>query len=330
MTDEKNTQAETSATPPPTITPKQPVPRPPGPAPAAESISTEHFMLPEIDLESISDLPDFADITSSSVNQAPTQGSVRHGGGRISTGDHAGDVEGEGSAADSDDEDGDDRDGQTFGTKVKGWAVSALDSVKSLGPKPKDDADDSADADADSASYAFGSNATGSAAPSAQFAKQQDEPDRVQEPKPAAEGFAPTSADAAAPDTGTPRQAPGGPRKVRLAIARLDPWSVMKLSFLMSVAIGIMLVVATWVFWYALNDLGVFTSIDELIGGIVGQESADFDFLQYLARDKVMSVATLIAVVDVVLLTALATIGAFLYNIVAALVGGIHMTMTDD
>lgn len=103
----------------------------------------------------------------------------------------------------------------------------------------------------------------------------------------------------------------------------------MKLSFLMSVAFGIMIVVASWVFWYALNDLGVFSSIDELIRGIAGEES-DLDILQYLGRDKVMSLATLIAVVDVVLLTALATIGAFLYNVVAALVGGIHMTMTDE
>jgi len=45
---------------------------------------------------------------------------------------------------------------------------------------------------------------------------------------------------------------------------------------------------------------------------------------------KVVSAATLISVVDVFLLTALATIGAFLYNIVAALVGGVHVTMTDE
>lgn len=119
------------------------------------------------------------------------------------------------------------------------------------------------------------------------------------------------------------------PRKVRLTLSRIDPWSVMKMSFLLSIAIGIMIVVAAFVFWYALNDLGVFTSIDESIRKIVGTES-ELDILQYVERDRVVSMAMVIAVIDVVLLTALSTIGAFLYNVVAALVGGVHMTLTDD
>ncbi|MGP7959321.1 DUF3566 domain-containing protein [Sanguibacter sp. A247] len=119
------------------------------------------------------------------------------------------------------------------------------------------------------------------------------------------------------------------PRKVRLTLSRIDPWSVMKMSFLLSIAVGIMIVVAAFVFWYALNDLGVFTSIDETIRKIVGTES-ELDILQYVERDRVVSMAMVIAVIDVVLLTALTTIGAFLYNVVAALVGGVHMTLTDD
>ncbi|PFG36894.1 transmembrane protein DUF3566 [Flavimobilis soli] len=120
-----------------------------------------------------------------------------------------------------------------------------------------------------------------------------------------------------------------GPRKVRLSLSRVDPWSVMKLSFLLSVAAGIMLIVAAWVFWYAVNSMGVFTQIDEMVRDIVGSEST-LDVLQYVERDKVLSIATLIAVVDVVLLTALGTIGAFLYNVTAALVGGLHVTLTDE
>ncbi len=120
-----------------------------------------------------------------------------------------------------------------------------------------------------------------------------------------------------------------GPRKVRLAIARIDPWSVMKLAFLLSVAAGIMIVVAAWVFWYAMNDLGVFTSIDEMIKEIVGPES-EINLLQFVERDRIIALATIVAVVDVVLMTALATIGAFLFNVTAALVGGINLTLTDD
>ncbi|KQT01889.1 hypothetical protein ASG23_00410 [Cellulomonas sp. Leaf395] len=121
----------------------------------------------------------------------------------------------------------------------------------------------------------------------------------------------------------------GAPRRVRLAISRIDPWSVMKLAFLLSVAIGVMLVVAAAVVWFTLDGLQVFTKADDLVTQITGTESS-IDILQYVEFQRIISGATLIAVIDVFLLTALATIGAFLYNIVAALVGGVHVTMTDE
>jgi hypothetical protein len=136
-------------------------------------------------------------------------------------------------------------------------------------------------------------------------------------------------APAPRPATGRVPAVSAGPRRVRLAVSRVDPWSVMKLAFLLSFAMGIMLVVAVAVVWATLNGLHVFTSIDGLIQQIVGSES-DINVLQYAEFSKVMSVTTLVAIVDIFLLTALATIGAFLYNIVAALVGGIHVTMTDE
>lgn len=132
------------------------------------------------------------------------------------------------------------------------------------------------------------------------------------------------------PQTGrTPMVGGAGPRRVRLAISRIDPWSVMKLSFLLSFAAGLMLVVAIAVLWLTLDGLHVFTNVDTLVRDIVGQESP-INVLQYVEFSKVISAATLVAVIDVFLLTALGTIGAFLYNVVAALVGGVHVTMTDE
>ena len=123
--------------------------------------------------------------------------------------------------------------------------------------------------------------------------------------------------------------APGAPRRVRLAISRLDPWSVMKLSLLLAFALGIILVVATAVVWLTLDGLHVFASVNDLVKQIVGPESA-VNVTDVISFRKVISGATLVAVIDVFLLTAMATIGAFLYNIVAALVGGVHLTMTDE
>lgn len=120
-----------------------------------------------------------------------------------------------------------------------------------------------------------------------------------------------------------------GPRRVRLAISRVDPWSVMKLSFLLSVAIGLMIVIATAVVWYTLDGMHVFSKANDLVTQVTGTEST-VDILQYVEFRRVVSGATLVSVVNVFLMTALATIGAFLYNIVAALVGGVHVTMTDE
>ncbi|MBL0887367.1 DUF3566 domain-containing protein [Myceligenerans sp. I2] len=128
---------------------------------------------------------------------------------------------------------------------------------------------------------------------------------------------------------GVTPKAGGGPRRVRLAISRIDPWSVMKLAFLLSVAIAIMTVVATVVFWSVIDSLGVFDKIQTFVTDAIGEET-NFNVMQYVEFERVVSLSTLVAICNVVLLTALATIMTFLYNITAALVGGVHMTLTDD
>lgn len=114
-------------------------------------------------------------------------------------------------------------------------------------------------------------------------------------------------------------------------VSRVDPFSVMKVGFLVSVAMGIALVVMTGVMWVLLSAMGVFDSINELAGQIIGDGSGEtFDVMDFLGFGRVLSLSIVIAVIDVFLLTAVATLGAFLYNIVASLVGGVHMTLTDD
>lgn len=127
------------------------------------------------------------------------------------------------------------------------------------------------------------------------------------------------------------RSAPRAGRRVKLMLSRVDPFSVMKVSFLVSVAMGIALVVMAGVVWVLLSAMGVFDSINELAGQIIGDGSGEtFDVMDFLGFGRVVSLSIVIAVVDVFLMTAIATLGAFLYNIVASLVGGVNMTLTDD
>lgn len=120
-------------------------------------------------------------------------------------------------------------------------------------------------------------------------------------------------------------------RQVRLTVARVDPFSVLKLSFLLSVALGIAMVVAVMLSWLALQGLGVFDKVDGLITSLTGGDTGQgVSLLDFVGFGKVTSLAIVFAVIDVVLFTAIATLAAFLYNVTASLVGGLHMTLTDD
>lgn len=119
-------------------------------------------------------------------------------------------------------------------------------------------------------------------------------------------------------------------RRARLLVSKVDPWSVLKMAFLLSVALGIVTVIAAIVLWTVLDLTGIFNQVDSLLGTLAGSESGGFELKKVASLGQVASFATIIAVVNVVLLTALSMLSAVLYNIAATLVGGIGVTLTDD
>ncbi len=118
-------------------------------------------------------------------------------------------------------------------------------------------------------------------------------------------------------------------RRARLVVSKVDTWSVLKLAFLLSVALGIITVVASLVLWLVLNLTGLFDGINEMLS-MLGGNAGGTDIKEFLSLGNVALFATIISVVNVILLTALSVLGALLYNIAAALIGGIGVTLTDD
>ena len=150
------------------------------------------------------------------------------------------------------------------------------------------------------------------------------------------------AASPSGPSTGTntahrpsssPRPAGARPRtrRARLRLVHLDPWSVMKTSFLLSIAFGIVTVVSVAVVWAVLGAAGVWDSINSTVTDVLGGESAQtFDIQNYVGTSRVLGFTMIVAVVDVILITAIATLGAFLYNLAAALLGGLEVTLAED
>ena len=120
-----------------------------------------------------------------------------------------------------------------------------------------------------------------------------------------------------------------GPRTVRLTVATVDPWSVMKMSFLLSLAIGIATVIAALVLWLVLQATGTLSGIQSTLTELAGTEGAD-KVIGMFSLGRVLSFAVILALVNMVLMTALSTLFAFLYNIGSTLVGGFHLKLTDD
>ncbi len=124
---------------------------------------------------------------------------------------------------------------------------------------------------------------------------------------------------------------PAAPRRVKLSVSRVDPWSVMKMSFLLSVTIGIAGVVMITVLWMVLSGMGVFADINRTVEDVLNNSNgATFDLMDYIGLGRVVLLSIVIGVIDVILMTAIATLGAFLYNVCSSLVGGLQLTLTDD
>jgi hypothetical protein len=160
-------------------------------------------------------------------------------------------------------------------------------------------------------------------------------PPPAQEEKPKSKGAERIAAIVQASKTGdnTKSQAGRAPRRVRRARLRLthiDPWSVMKTSFLLSIAVGIVTVVAVAIVWTVLGAAGVWSSIDSTVTDVVGENGSTFSIEDYLGMSRVMGFTMIIAVIDVVLVTVIATLGAFLYNLAAALLGGIEVVLAEE
>lgn len=158
-------------------------------------------------------------------------------------------------------------------------------------------------------------------------AKPEQKTPEPKKPEPAPAAKTDTGKQASAEQTKTaPAAAPATTRSAKLKVKHVEPWSVTKMAFVVSVALMIVSVVAVSVFWTVLQITGVWGALNDSVSNVLADDSAGFDVTDYLGFGRVVGLTLLVSSLNVIFMTALATIAAHLYNLAAGLLGGIELT----
>jgi hypothetical protein len=137
-----------------------------------------------------------------------------------------------------------------------------------------------------------------------------------------------TFAGAAASAPSALRRPGRGPRRANLQVRRLDPWSVLKLAFVLSIALFFIWLVAVGVLYGVLDGMGVWDKLNGTYADLVAANTSG-GTSSLVSAGRVFTFAAVVGAINILLFTALATVGAFVYNVAADLVGGLELTLAE-
>lgn len=120
---------------------------------------------------------------------------------------------------------------------------------------------------------------------------------------------------------------PRGPVRASMQIRRIDPWSALKVSALLSGALFFVWMIAVAFLYLVLGAMGVWAKLNSNVGDLLTSGSGGGGDL--VSAGSIFGGAALVGLVNIVLLTAMATIGAYIYNLSTDIVGGVEVTLAD-
>jgi len=136
----------------------------------------------------------------------------------------------------------------------------------------------------------------------------------------------PTPVSPAVPVAVAAAVASGEPLRATVQIRRIDPWSTLKISLVISVAMFFVWMLAVGLLYIVLEGMGVWERLNSTFTDMVSSDSGSVGLVD---AGSVFGYAGVIGLINVVLFTALATVGVFIYNQCCDLVGGIQVTLAD-
>lgn len=117
-------------------------------------------------------------------------------------------------------------------------------------------------------------------------------------------------------------------RRVKLTLSRVNPLSAMKIGFLVAVALSIVMLVASIVLWLVLDMLHVFSSMQGFLQAL--SATALVNLVDALTFSRAIALVAIFGVLQIIILTVLSWLAAVIYNLIARMVGGLHVVMTDE
>lgn len=123
------------------------------------------------------------------------------------------------------------------------------------------------------------------------------------------------------------RRVHGGPVRASMQIRRIDPWSALKVSLLLSVVLFFVWMISVAFLYLLLGGIGVWAKLNSNVGDLLNNTSGSSGEL--VSSSAIFGGAALIGLVNIVLMTAMATVAVFIYNLTTDLIGGIEVTLAD-
>ena len=155
--------------------------------------------------------------------------------------------------------------------------------------------------------------------PQADVAAAQQVPMAVQPPAP---GVSPTAHAAVAQSVSS-----GEPLRATVQVRHIDPWSTLKVSLVISVAMFFVWMLAVGFLYIVLSGMGVWDRLNSTFTDMVNDNNSSATTI--IDAGSVFGYAAVIGLINVVLFTALSTVGVFIYNQCTDLVGGVQVTLAD-
>ncbi|MCO4755451.1 MAG: DUF3566 domain-containing protein [Bacteriovoracaceae bacterium] len=115
--------------------------------------------------------------------------------------------------------------------------------------------------------------------------------------------------------------------RVRRIIRKIDPWTVLKVTFVLNFIIALTIVLGFSILWVLLVNAGVPQGLEDIARRLALLD-ADASLVGNI--EPLFSSVVFLATVYLLTQTALATIGAFFYNLVSDLVGGIEVVVLEE